>query len=107
MKRIRNINDSDLYDASDDLEVNEYNIACIMYSCGLDGSTVENVDVDSVLSAIDVCYWHKNQENTTPDSPLLVSAATLILRRNRSILLSRLRLSYFRRSIAKGIMENG
>lgn len=106
MKRTRDINDSDLYDASDDLGVNEYNIACVMYSCGMDGSTVENLDVDALMAAIDSCYWHKNQINTTVDSPLLVSAATLILRRSRTVLMSRLRLSYLRRSIAKGILEN-
>lgn len=106
MKRTRNINDSDLYDASDDLAVNEYNIACIMYSCGMDGSTVNDLDVDAVMAAIDNCYWHKNEINTTVDGPLLVSAATLILRRSRTVLMSRLRLSYLRRSIAKGILEN-
>jgi hypothetical protein len=106
MKRTRNIDDSDLYDASGDLEANEYNIACIMYSCGLDGSTVENLDVDALLVAIDDCYWHKNQENTNSEAPSLISAAALVLRRSRSVLVSRLRLSYMRRSVAKGILEN-
>jgi hypothetical protein len=106
MKRTWDVGDSDLYDASDDLEVNEYNISCILYSCGLDGSTIENLDIDALIDTIDDCYWHKNQDNTTSDSPLSVSAASLVLRRNRSILLTRLRLSYLRMGIAKGVLEN-
>jgi len=107
MMRTRDINGPSLYDPSDDLEVHEYNIACVMYSCGLDGSTVENVNADSVIAAINSCYSHKNPENVKSDSPSLISAASLLLRRNHSLLISRLRMSYMRRSIAKGILENG
>ena len=106
MKRTRDINDSDLYDALDDSEVHEYNVACIMYSCGLDGSSVGNLDVDALMAAINDCYWHKNSENTNPEAPLLTSAAGLFLGATRTVLLSRLRLSYLRMSVAKGILEN-
>jgi len=106
MKRTRDIGDSDLYDALDDSEVHEYNIACILYSCGLDGSSVDNLDVDALMSAIDDCYWHKNPENTNPEQPSLTSAASIFLEATRKILLSRLRLSYLRMSIAKGVLEN-
>lgn len=106
MKRTRNINDSDLYDALDDSEVHEYNIACILFSCGLDGSSVDNLDVDALMSAINDCYWHQNPENTNHEGPLSTSAASLVLGVTRKILLSRLRLSYLRMSIAKGVLEN-
>jgi len=105
LKKTREVNGPDLYSPTDDTESNAYSLACVMFACGMDGSTAENINIDEAIAALNEHYHHKPTESSK--SSQYPSASALALKRTRWLLLRRLRLSYWEMQLSKEIAANG